>query len=160
MGKRGPPPKPTARKKLEGTYRPDRAAKREATPESKAPPMPTWLGKGPWGREAAREWKRIVPLLEAVGLLAELDRASLAAYCHAYGRFWYYQGLVAKVGSVQVAKSGYRGIQPEVTEMHKALAELRKWCALFGLSPADRSRVDAASAPPEKEVNPFLELVK
>lgn len=43
MGRRGPPPKPSALKKAQGTYRPDRAALREVEPTPGVPEMPRWL---------------------------------------------------------------------------------------------------------------------
>ena len=36
---------------------------------------------------AKAEWKRLVRQLQAVGLLTALDRAVLAGYCQAYGRW-------------------------------------------------------------------------
>ena len=38
------------------------------------------------GIEARKEWKRITPLLEELGLVSGLDRTALALYCQAVGR--------------------------------------------------------------------------
>src|SRR5258706_8892481 len=46
-----------------------------------APAPPTTLT-----REAAAEWKRIVPELNKHGLLAAVDRAVLTAYCEAWAK--------------------------------------------------------------------------
>jgi P27 family predicted phage terminase small subunit len=78
MGRRGPPRKPTKLKILQGTYRADRAPANEPMPKPKVPSAPAWMG-----RDAKREWRRVVKELAAVGLLSELDRTALAAYCQA-----------------------------------------------------------------------------
>ena len=37
------------------------------------------------GKEARREWRRVVPLLEQIGVFGNLDKSNLAAYCYNYG---------------------------------------------------------------------------
>jgi len=44
-----------------------------------APTPPTWLD-----REAAAEWRRVVPPLESIGVLSKVDRGVLASYCTAW----------------------------------------------------------------------------
>ncbi len=44
--------------------------------------------------EARKEWKRITPELEELGLIAKIDRAALALYCQAYAWWvWHERGL-------------------------------------------------------------------
>src|SRR4051812_38548487 len=76
MGKRGPQPKPSALKKMQGTYRADRAAVNEFTPTLGLPEPPDWLDVG-----ALEEWQRIVPELEKAGVLSLVDGAALEGYC-------------------------------------------------------------------------------
>ena len=82
MGQRGPMPKPAALRLLEGN-----AGKRPLNltdginPKIEIPAPPKHLG-----REARKEWKRITPLLEDLGLISGLDRTALALYCQAAGR--------------------------------------------------------------------------
>jgi len=148
MGRRGPAPLPSNVKKLKGTYRPSEAPKNEPTPEIKIPSRPSWLGKRvPWGREAIREWDRIAPEMERLGLLSELDRDTLAGYCDAHGRWWHFRREVAEHGSVQITSSGYAAQRPEVALMNRALDDIRKFSALFGFSPSDRARISV----PERE---------
>jgi phage terminase small subunit len=75
------PATPTALKLLAGNpgHRP--LNQNEPKPELVAPTCPSHLS-----REAKREWRRIVPELEKLGLLTRIDRAALAAYATAYGR--------------------------------------------------------------------------
>lgn len=142
MGKRGPAPKPTHLKVVEGTYRKDRAAKNEPRPEPGAPNCPTWLH-----REAKREWRRIVPELERLGLLTELDRAALAAYCQSYADWYEAERRIRRSGTIQVTDTGYIAPHPAVGQKNQAMQRMKQYLALFGLSPSDRTRVSA----PERE---------
>ena len=47
-----------------------------------APSPPTWLDP-----EARAEWRRIVPDLDRLGVLAKVDRAALTTYCAAWSKF-------------------------------------------------------------------------
>lgn len=139
MGARGPAPTPSNLKVLRGTFRKDRAADNEPKPEVKAPSCPTWLH-----REAKREWRRIVKHLVKLGLVTELDRAALAAYCQAYADWWKMEKRVEEVGEVQVTKSGYAAQRPEVSMRDKAWERMLKAAKEFGFTPSSRSRVSAA----------------
>jgi P27 family predicted phage terminase small subunit len=140
MGSRGPAPKPTARKKLEGTYRKDRAPKHEARPESGVPAPPEWLPDG-----ARAEWNRIVPEMERIGLATGVDYWALVAYCEAFDR---YQQLGEKIALMdgdryQVSESGWRQAQPEVAEQKELVDRMAKLASKLGISPADRTKVEA-----------------
>lgn len=149
---RGRPRKPTHLKVLHGTYRPDRAPKNEPQPEPSTPSCPTWLHP-----EAKREWRRIVPHLEKLGLLTQVDRTALAAYCQLYARWWEAERAIKAHGLTQVTESGYVAQRPEVGIANSALKQMRAYLSEFGLSPASRSRIDAPTAP-EKPRNAFAEL--
>lgn len=153
MGKRGPAPKPSKLKLLQGTHRPDRAPANEPDPEVEAPSCPTWLH-----REAKREWRRIVPELVRLGLVAEVDRAALAAYCQAYATWWRMERDIDEHGDVQIsARSGLESARPQVAMRDKALETMRKFLVEFGLTPSSRTRVSAAEKPKPTE-NAFAKL--
>ena len=81
-GSRGPLPKPAALKLLEGN--PGKRSLNLAegiNPRVEIPSAPKHLGI-----EARKEWKRITPILDELGLISGLDRAALALYCQAVGR--------------------------------------------------------------------------
>src|SRR3990167_6300738 len=81
-GSRGPLPKPTALKLLEGN--PGKLALNLSdgvNPRIEVPTAPKHLSP-----EARKEWKRITPLLEELGLISGLDRAALGLYCQSVGR--------------------------------------------------------------------------
>jgi hypothetical protein len=53
--------------------------KDEPQPDPAIPEKPDYLDA-----EASKEWDRIVPELERLGLLTQLDRAMLVSYCQAW----------------------------------------------------------------------------
>jgi P27 family predicted phage terminase small subunit len=153
MGKRGPAPKPTALKLLQGTYRQDRAARNEPVPEVSVPSCPSWLHA-----EAKREWRRIVPELERLGLITTIDRAALAAYCQAYAEWWEMERDIAQNGRWQLTETGYEAQRPAVSIRSKALDHMKAFLKEFGLTPSSRTRVssDKKDAP---SGNPFLDAM-
>src|SRR5580658_9903239 len=70
--------KTTAEKQLAGTYRQDRDKPRAAFSPSTGAKVPVYLGAN---LLAVEEWERVVPSLEAEGILRETDLSLLATYC-------------------------------------------------------------------------------
>ena len=132
----GPAPQPTALKLLAGN--PGKRPLNEAEPKPvlAIPAMPKHLGK-----EAKKEWKRIVPELQKLGLLTRVDRAALAAYCVSFGRWVEAEQELAVTGAIVVSPNGYPQQSPWLAISNKALENVRRFIAEFGLSPASRSRV-------------------
>ena len=88
--KPGKRPTPTKVLKLRGSWR----AKGRADDllfSCNRPMMPRWL-TGP----AAKEWKRIVPELEKMGILAPVDSTMLAMYCTAFAEWRQADKLIKK----------------------------------------------------------------
>lgn len=81
MGARGPVPQPDNVRALRGNPG-GHAAPSRVTAAPSVPDAPSWLDT-----EAAAEWERVVPDLDALGVLARVDRATLATYCSAWGKF-------------------------------------------------------------------------
>ena len=77
----GRKPKPTVLKLLHGERNKDRINVNEPKPTPKAPKCPTWMSK-----EGRKEWRRLAPELERLGLLTKADLAMFAAYCSAFGK--------------------------------------------------------------------------
>jgi len=80
---RGPPPKPTYLRILEGNPSKRPLNRNEPQP----PPVETLDPPDYLGGHAATEWCRIVPGLSAMRLLTIADIPALAAYCVAYARW-------------------------------------------------------------------------
>lgn len=94
MGDRGPLANPNARRR---NARPAPVAEVAAS----TPAMPRTL-KG----EAAAEWKRIVPELEQMGVLATVDRAVLVRYCVTWADWVECNDLLQGSGKVVRGKDG------------------------------------------------------
>lgn len=164
-GSRGPLPKPAALKLLEGN-----AGKRSldltagVNPRIEIPSAPKHLSV-----EAKKEWKRITPLLEELGLISGLDRTALALYCQAAGRLaeleTAFNGQVARLmqdkameyaeavytASYAVTPSGYAQQSVIVQLIGKHREQVNRYLMHFGLSPAARGRVQ-----PSNYVQPTL----
>jgi P27 family predicted phage terminase small subunit len=137
---RGRKPKPTALKILHGTNRRDRA-RDEPTPKRKIPKPPEHLTPA-----ALAEWKRIAPELHELGLLTELDRAALAAYCQTYARWTEAEADVAKVGRLVRTNAGEAVANPNLAIADRALKQMHQFVAEFGMSPSSRTRVSATKS--------------
>lgn len=151
----GRPPKPTAVKVLEGTYRPDRAHPNEVSPEllAQIPNPPDGLGD--WGQ---REWHTVCRWLHTVGNLAATDLSLIAAYCNEIDNYWSYDGHVKKSGAiiaiknkdglvVKVQKNPYAALRKD------SLGEALRLASQFGFTPAARTRLVMKEE--EKEVDEF-----
>jgi P27 family predicted phage terminase small subunit len=134
----GRPPKPTHLKVLEGNPGKRAISKDEPMPESKAPSCPAHLDK-----EAKAEWRRISRQLLKLGLLTEVDRAALAAYCQCWSRWVHAEQKLADLEGQWTFETdkGYEAASPWISIASKALAEMRQYISEFGLSPAARTRI-------------------
>jgi len=131
MGKRGPAPRPSKILKLIGSRE---AGRRTELPSSGRPPrMPTWLD-----REAKAEWNRITERLQVYGILDEVDRGALAAYCLTWSQFYRAVKTVRKEGETFKTPAGYIQQHPAVAIINASRGALLKFYAQFGLSPSGR----------------------
>lgn len=157
-GSRGPLPKPAALKLLEGN--PGRRTldlSAGVNPRIEVPSAPSYLGK-----EAKKEWKRITPILEELGLISGLDRTALGLYCQAVGRLheleMAFNGEVARLNAGDVSyvdavakasqsttPSGYvqQSVMTQLIKGHRE--QVNRYLMHFGLSPAARARVQASN---------------
>jgi len=108
--------------------------------------------------EARSEWERITPHLAKLGLISQIDRAALAAYCTAWGDFVWAENRVAALndearevgdktgerGRIWDTPSGYKQISVPLQIRNRAMEVMAKFLAEFGMSPASRSRVTAS----------------
>ena len=148
--KRGPKPKPTKLKKLEGV-RTDRINEDEPEPGPGKVTCPRFLSKG-----AKDEWQRIASELTRLGLLAPIDRAAFAAYCQSYGRWVQTERLLLEKGIIAKGSKGQVIASPLLWISTSASKMMLKFAVEFGLTPSSRSRLIAAE-PPERD--PMDELL-
>jgi P27 family predicted phage terminase small subunit len=113
------------------------------------PNPPSWLS-----REAAAEWKRVVPGLSRLDLLKPEDRAGLAAYCEAWATFVQATRTVQDEGQVIEARQG-KLAHPCVGIARNAGREMRSWAAHFGLTPSTEQALARGADDGDEEDNPF-----
>jgi P27 family predicted phage terminase small subunit len=157
MGKRGPQPTPKRILELRGSWRAkERGDNPQPTPG--APPCPTWLDK-----EARKEWQRLVPELERMGLLTVVDGAALTCLCTAWAEYIWAtktleaEGRVVTCGGKVVEKPDgtfeVLGAQlvphPAVAMQRSAWKAVKDFAALFGLNPSARTGLHVPTAPPK-----------
>jgi len=94
-------------------------------------------------RAAKTEWKRMVHILYDAGLMTDVDRAALAAYCQAYGRWVKAEQQVTKHGMTTFTAHGTLTVSPYVRIARQAMDDMRKLTIEFGMTPSSRSRVTA-----------------
>jgi len=138
---RGRKPKPTALRELEGNPGKRRYNAREPKPVRGAPSCPSHLSP-----TAKAEWKRLIGQLVLLGMMSQLDRAALAAYCQTYGRWVEAERKLRETPALIKLPSGYVQQNPWLAVANKQLELMAKMMAEMGLTPTSRSRVHAQPA--------------
>ncbi len=158
-------PRPTKMKILEGEKNKDRINIHEPQPRDGRPTCPDFLS-----RPAKAEWKRIVPELEAMGLLTKVDRTALAAYCQAYGRWYEAENKIKKLEKQLLdnnkdaadayllkTQAGNVIISPLLSVANRCMEQMKSFMVEFGMTPACRSRISAN--PQEEDIDPIGEII-
>jgi P27 family predicted phage terminase small subunit len=142
---RGRKPKPTNLRVLQGNPGKRPLPENEPKPTPLAPKRPSWLVG-----EARREWERIAPELEKLGLLTVVDGAALAAYCQAYATMVQAEKELRahfrkhkKLTVTYVNKFGAENEvpHPAIKIARDAAATMKSFLTEFGLTPASRVRL-------------------
>jgi P27 family predicted phage terminase small subunit len=164
MGARGPKPLPSNVHLLRGnpSKKPVADLVDGFQPEVEVPGCPRHLLP-----EARKEWRRITPELERYGLISKLDRSALSLYCQAWARWvWAEEQLQRAQASAAQAMAdaeaaglkyeggdgltvqtpnGHMTYSPHWVISNKAMEQVNKYLASFGLDPASRSKVAPSS---------------
>jgi P27 family predicted phage terminase small subunit len=167
---KGRRPLPSTVKNLRGN--PGKRKVNEGEPELQPgdPVMPPRLSEA-----AQAEWRAIVPILRAMGLLTPADGAALAAYCYARDLWMLANDEVREYGIlIKVPVMGRKGTPEEfeavgfITKKNPAVAigneqlkTMKSFLVEYGLTPSSRSKlhvekpkvVDPADAYFEKKLN-------
>lgn len=147
MGARGPAPKPTALKKLQGNPGKRALNKSEPQPPSghRTPNAPEWLS------DAAKVvWRNNARSLWQLKLLTDLDLLAFGAFCEWMALFLKAKKNVGAGSDVQVTENGYRQQDPWVGIMNTSWSHAMRIMGHFGMMPSDRSRLKIDEA--EKEL--------
>lgn len=147
----GPAPTPTALKIMKGNPGKRPLNKLEPMPEVGAPQPPDFIQGS-----ALDGWNRITETLAPTRVLTLADWLVMAMTADAYGRWVDAREQVASTGGPVVNNKGTVQQNPYVWERNKAFEQLEKLLPKIGLTPADRSRLQAA--PQENTDDDFFQL--
>lgn len=150
MGKGGPKNKPDALKILQGTLKPERVNKDAPQPDvTRGAVPPDFLDE-----MAKAEWARIVPELETLGIMSNIDIALVASYCTSVSELaeackqieanGYTYEAETREGCIVQRKS------PWIDVRAKAINNIVKTSCEMGMTPASRSKVIAQKQPEKK----------
>ena len=147
---KGPPPKPTKLRKLEGVPGKSRPLN-EREPEPKGPLVKPDFVTG----EAAKEWDRAVGSMPD-GLYASADAPTLAVYCVAWVLFRNALAQVAKEGMTAVGSMGQKISHPSLTVIAKESEIILRAGDRLGMSPVARARLEVDDQPQESKFGGLL----
>jgi P27 family predicted phage terminase small subunit len=121
---------PTALKKLLGNRGRRPLNEHELQPKPGEPEMPKL------SRAAAKEWRRIVPILMALGILTIADGSALAIYCAAFARWQQAERQLSRSPNLASDKS-----RKLFSIAEKSMKLAKSVLVEFGLTPASRPRL-------------------
>ena len=147
--KPGTKPKPTHLKLVTGNPGKRTLNRKEAKAKAAIPVPPHHLTT-----DAVEEWNRVATELFNLGILSEIDRAALAAYAMAYGRWVQAERAIAKMaekdqltGGLMIKTSNGNAIQnPLVGTANKAASDMMRYAAEFGMTPSARTRIETQAS--------------
>jgi P27 family predicted phage terminase small subunit len=141
---RGRKPKPTRLKLITGNPGKRPINPREPKPATGVPTCPAHLNPS-----AKAEWKRLARQMHVLGMISELDRAALAAYCQAYGRWAEAERKLKETPMLLKLPSGIIQQSPWLAIANKQLELMAKFMSELGLSPVSRTRVEVKPLGPK-----------
>ncbi len=141
MGRRGPPPKPTAIRLLDGNPGKRPLNTREPRPRPGVPRSPSDLND-----EGKRVWRRLVAELRRMGVVATVDADALEGYVRTYLRWKAAERFLEEHGAVYPIRDEQGRIKcmaqfPQVAIARNLLLILKSYQQEFGLTPASRTRL-------------------
>lgn len=163
MGLRGPQPKPTVQRLLEGNPGHQTLNKFEPQPPKiSSIPAPDWMND-----EARRYWNRLIPMLANIGMLTEADLTTLERYCDFLSDWKFCRDFLAKAGNIcypiketteisdpnnpgkmiKVERVRYMQEFPHIAKKLKISEHLLRIEQHFGMTPAARTRIMAEPPP-------------
>ncbi len=147
----GRKPKPTATKMLAGI--PGKRALNHSEPKPRVilPRPPEHLSD-----EEKEKWKSIVRELHPLGLVTAIDKDALAMYCVIFARWVKAEKMVRDKGEIIKTAAGNIIQNPYLSIANRALDQLNKLGAEFGMTPSSRTRVKVDAADPDQELERML----
>lgn len=106
-------------------------------------PPPGVPEKPPWLQgEASAEWDRVIPILDAMGVLSRLDRSAVSDYCTVWGRLVWCEQRIQSTDLLLKGQKGELVRNPLLSEANQLRQRFGRYCDLLGLAPAPRGRLD------------------
>jgi P27 family predicted phage terminase small subunit len=102
------------------------------------------------------KWKSTVRDLHPLGLITNIDKDHLAMYCTIYVRWVKAERMVRDKGEIIKTAAGNIIQNPYLSIANRALDQLNKLGAEFGMTPSSRSRVKADLLDPDRELERML----
>ena len=154
MARRGAIPKSNDQRVREND--PNKARMRREVTLHGQPEMPRGMSSG-----AQAEWKRVVPELLRLGMLADIDRAALEAYCETYAQHREAMQDLRLRGRILTDDHGREYASPSLNAVKSLGSAMRAYFSQFGLTPAARARLerpagDNEAKRQERELEDFL----
>lgn len=141
----GRPRKPTALKLIEGNPGKRPLPENEPKPAPIPPDCPKWLLA-----DAKKEWQRLAPELESMGLLTRIDMAALAAYCQSYARWKQAEAAMGRAVKKGEDPNGWENVARQRQKEMIACAKE------FGFTPVSRTKVSAVRQEEDDEFSSLL----
>jgi P27 family predicted phage terminase small subunit len=143
---------PDGRKKVAGTFRPDRSKRQPKADRLKTvPPAPKHLTE-----LARRQWSQIAPLIAEQRTLSPADLPALEQFSCTLATVAQAQAVVEAEGMTIRLDNGAVRCHPAVKILETARAQALRWCVEFGITPRARGHVEpVADSTPG---NAFAEL--
>jgi P27 family predicted phage terminase small subunit len=110
------------------------------------PPCPKYL-QG----EAQKQYKKMAKKLARIGLMTELDDLALSMLCQGWQEYLDNTEQVKKSGMLVKSPNGFPVLNPYLIAANQALKKVRALLAEFGMTPASRSRIHAATTCDESD---------
>jgi P27 family predicted phage terminase small subunit len=106
--------------------------------------------------EEKEKWKLTVRELHPLGLVTTIDKDALAMYCVIYVRWIKAEKMVRDKGEIIKTAAGNIIQNPYLSIANRALEQLNKLGAEFGMTPSSRSRVMTELINPDQELEWML----
>ena len=130
------------------THRPPRD--QEPQPPEKMPTCPKHL------KAMARdEWYRVGKALFSIGIMTELERSHLAAYCQAWSEYVAATIATQKTGTVYKKPDNSPGINPHIRIAREAFERWHKCAAVLGLGTSNRVGLKTNKPKPQSKAQEF-----
>lgn len=138
-------PQPARLRVLKGNGVDRDVAHKKVRPQPRA--VSITVEASPWLPPLAVEmWQRVVPELQRIGILGNVDLGVLEAFCMAYARWRDCQAIVDVEGLLHTGDKGATVRHPAAVLGNQFSAEIRQLGVQLGLSPAARLRMTLPEA--------------